>query len=199
MIVQPVKKDAEVVNPEDLRGPPPAGADFAAANGLVDQLLHEGQVPELQCLGGGTEHSQLGSRLERVHERGADEPLMRREVVELRVDEREQLFVERRLAEARIASDRRHRLIDFLFQKVQRDVFLGGEVVEDRTLGHARAPGDGFRRRGVESLRLEQGERAGDDASLGGLFVQLAPAARRAAGGRGRSTGSSRHQLCPER
>src|SRR5580765_3351303 len=173
-VVQPVEQDAEVVDPERLWRPPRCRRQLAAARRLLEQSLDEREIASLQRVRRRAERPQPGAWLERVEEGRPDEPFVRREELELRLDEREQLFFERRLAEPRVALHRGNRVVYLLLEEVEGDVFLGAEVVEHGALRDFRLASDGFRRRRVEAFVAKERERGGDDSRTRRGFVLLA-------------------------
>src|SRR6185503_17594430 len=100
-----------------------------------------------------------------MDERGADEALVRFEVLDLGLNEGEQLFFDRSLVQLAILPYGGDRMVDLELEEVERDVVLRLEVVEDRAFGDLRLAGDLLCGRRVESLRLEEHERRIQDAS----------------------------------
>src|SRR5215831_4200475 len=86
-----------------------------------------------------------------MNERSANEPLMRLEELELRLDQREELLLEWRSPQSGVASYNSHGVVDFKFKEIKRNIFLGREVIEHRAFsdsgaaafscGPARGPG----------------------------------------------------------
>src|SRR5688572_21490539 len=150
-VVQPVEQYAHVIDPEDGRRGPCEDAAARHAPGFLQQLLHETDVaiPKIERL-----HAErdLRRRAERVHEGRADELLVGREKLELRLDERKQLLLERRAPQAGTGADRGDGVIDFELEEMERDILLRLEVVENRALGELRLPGDLPRRGLIEAL-----------------------------------------------
>src|SRR2546430_1747596 len=91
------------------------------------------------------------------------------------MDEGEQLFLEGRLSETRVLADRRNRLIHFLLEEVERDVFLGLKIVEDGAFRDSSLAGNRLGGRCLEPFRLEEIQRGGHNALPDRLLALSAP------------------------
>src|SRR5215831_4251862 len=111
-----------------------------------------------------------------MNERSANEPLMRLEELELRLDQREELLLEWRSPQSGVASYNSHGVVDFKFKEIKRNIFLGREVIEHRAFSDSGAAGDRLGRCGIEALLLEQGERRVHDPFADRLAVLVAAA-----------------------
>src|SRR5882724_2740132 len=113
-----------------------------------------------------------------MNKRSANETLVRSQKLELAMHEGEQLFLERCLPQTRVSADGRNRLVHFLFEEMERDVFLALEIVEDGTFGNAGLARDRFCRRGIETLRLKKVQRRSHNALPDRFLALRAPSHR---------------------
>src|SRR5712692_7200068 len=99
-----------------------------------------------------------------MNKRSADETLVRSQKFELAMHEGKQLFLEGRFPKPRVPADGGNRMVHFLLEEMERDVFLALEIVEDRAFSGASPARNRFGRGGVEALCLKQAQRSGDNA-----------------------------------
>src|SRR5712691_857505 len=85
--------------------------------------------------------------------------------------EGEKLFFQRRFPQAGIFADGSNGLIHFLLEEMQRDVFLGPEIIEDSTFGNPSLARNCFGRCGVETLGLKETQGGGHDSPPNRRFV----------------------------
>src|SRR6185295_2028287 len=98
-VVQPEHDDAEVEEPEEARAPHDERGPRVRRRGLGDQFFDKRHVPQRELLAREAQRSDLRRGAQRENDGGGDEPLVRRQVLELALHECEELFVERRLAQ----------------------------------------------------------------------------------------------------
>src|SRR5712691_2365768 len=110
-----------------------------------------------------------------MNEGGADETFVRSQKLELAVHEGEELFFEGCLSQTGILADGSNRLVHFLLEKMQRDVFLGSEIVKDGAFGDAGLPRNRPGGRGVEALGLKERQRGRHDSLPNRFLVLRAP------------------------
>src|SRR6266849_10645444 len=113
-----------------------------------------------------------------MNEGGADETFVRSQKLELAVHEGEKLFFEGRLTQTGIIADGSNRLVHFLLEKMQRDVFLGSEIVKDGAFGDAGLARNRPGGRGVEALRLKERQRGRHNSLPNRFLVLRAPPSR---------------------
>src|SRR6266446_6963780 len=107
-----------------------------------------------------------------MNEGGADETFVRSQKLELVVHEGEKLFFDGRLTQTGIIADGSNRLVHFLLEEMQRDVFLGPEIVKDGAFGDAGLARNCFRRGGIKAPGLKQ-RQCGRHNSLPNRFPVL--------------------------
>src|SRR3989440_4381615 len=124
------------------------------------------------------ENAERRSRLQRMNESSADEPFVRGEKLKLAVYQREELFFQRGLAQTRVFADRSNRLVYFLLEEMQSDVFLGPEIIEDGAFSNPGLARYGFSCRSVKAPGLKERQGGRHDALPNRRFVLRAPAHR---------------------
>src|SRR5207237_4707870 len=103
-----------------------------------------------------TKNAERRSRLQGMNESSANELFVWGKKRKLAVHESKELFLEGRFSQTWIVSDGRHGLINFLLEEIERDVFLGPEIVEDGAFGDSRFARNLFGSRRVEAFCLKQ-------------------------------------------
>src|SRR5438128_5633087 len=126
-------------------------------------------------LGPMTEDAERRSRLQRMNKSGADKTFVRGEKLELTVHEGKEPFFKGCLAQAGIIANGSNGLVHLLLEEMQRDVFLGPEIIEDSAFGDPSLPRDGFSRGRVEAFRLKESQ-GGSHNPLSDRFLVLCAA-----------------------
>ena len=119
-----------------------------------------------------------------MNESSADEPFVRGEKLELAVYQREELLFQRCPAQPRIFADRSNSLVHLLLEEMQRDVFLGPEIIKDGAFGDPGLARYGFSCRSVKSPGLKQSQCGRHNFFPNRRFVLRAPPHRTLTPGR---------------